>query len=160
MHTRSTSLLQLLAINPMKMFSSFLLIDTAGCMQAHSSPTLCDHTDCSLPGSSVLGIFQGRIPQSGLSFPPPGAIFPTQGSNLHLLNLLHCRQILYHSNHWGIQIKGGPSLTLSMDCSPPGQQYWSGLPFASLGYLPDPGIEPGSPALQSDSLPSETPGKP
>ena len=32
------------------------------------------------------------------------------------------------------------------------QVYWSGLPFPSPGGLPDPGIEPGSPALQSDSL--------
>ena len=35
------------------------------------------------------------------------------------------------------------------------QQYWSGLPFPSPGDLPDPGIEPGSPALQADSLPTE-----
>ena len=34
-------------------------------------------------------------------------------------------------------------------------EYWSGKPFPSLGDLPDPGIEPGSPALQADSLPSE-----
>ena len=40
------------------------------------------------------------------------------------------------------------------------QEYWSGLPFPSPGDLPDPGIEPGSPALQADSLPSEPPGKP
>ena len=39
------------------------------------------------------------------------------------------------------------------------QEYWSGLPFPSPD-LPDPGIEPGSPALQVDSLPSEPPGKP
>ena len=49
-----------------------------------------------------------------------------------------------------------------MDCSPPGsssmgfsrQEHWSGLP------RPSPGIEPGSPALQADTLPSEPPGKP
>ena len=35
------------------------------------------------------------------------------------------------------------------------QEYWSGLPFPSPGDLPDPGIEPGSPALQADSLPTE-----
>ena len=35
------------------------------------------------------------------------------------------------------------------------QEYWSGLPFPSPGDLPDPGIKPGSPALQVDSLPSE-----
>ena len=38
--------------------------------------------------------------------------------------------------------------------------YWSGLPFPSPGYLPDPGVEPRSPALQADSLPSEASGKP
>ena len=46
---------------------------------------------------------------------------------------------------------------LSMEFSR--QEYWSGLPFPSPGDLPDPGIEPGSPALQADSLPSEPPGK-
>ena len=40
------------------------------------------------------------------------------------------------------------------------QEYWSGLPFLSLGDLPDLGIKPGSPALQADSLPSEPAGKP
>ena len=39
------------------------------------------------------------------------------------------------------------------------QEYWSGLPFPSPGDLPDPGIEPGSPALYTDALPSESPGK-
>ena len=37
------------------------------------------------------------------------------------------------------------------------QEYWSGLPFPSPGDLPNPGIEPGSPALQADSLLSEPP---
>ena len=40
------------------------------------------------------------------------------------------------------------------------QEYWSELPFLSPGDLPDPGIEPWSPALQADSLPSEPPGAP
>ena len=34
------------------------------------------------------------------------------------------------------------------------------MPFPPPGDLPDPGIEPGSPALQADALPSEPPGKP
>ena len=34
-----------------------------------------------------------------------------------------------------------------------------GLPFPSPGDLPSPGVEPGSPTLQADSLPSELPGK-
>ena len=40
------------------------------------------------------------------------------------------------------------------------QECWSGLPFPSPGDLPDPGIEPRSPALQADALPSEPPEKP
>ena len=40
------------------------------------------------------------------------------------------------------------------------QEYWSGLPFPFLGDLPDPGIKPGSPALQADSLLTELRGKP
>ena len=39
------------------------------------------------------------------------------------------------------------------------QEYWSGLPFPSPGDLPDPGVEPRSPALQAESLPSELPEK-
>ena len=44
---------------------------------------------------------------------------------------------------------------LSMEFSR--QEYWSGLPFPSPGDLPNPEIEPRSPALQADSLPSEPP---
>ena len=52
-----------------------------------------------------------------------------------------------------------------MDCSLPDfsvhgilqQEYWSELPFSFPGYLPDPGIELGSPSLQADSLPTEPP---
>ena len=40
------------------------------------------------------------------------------------------------------------------------QEYWSGLPFPSSWDLPDPGIEPRSPASQVDALPSEPQGKP
>ena len=55
-----------------------------------------------------------------------------------------------------------------MDCSPPGSSVHGILQarilewvaFPSPGDLPDPGIEPGSPALQSVSLASEPPGKP
>ena len=39
-------------------------------------------------------------------------------------------------------------------------EYWSRLQFPSPGDLPDPGIEPRSPVLQADTLPSEPPGKP
>jgi len=58
-----------------------------------------------------------------------------------------------------------PTLCDPMDYNPPGssvhgssrQESWSGLPFSSPGDLPDLGIEPRSPALQSDSLLSELP---
>ena len=55
---------------------------------------------------------------------------------------------------WTIVCQGPLSMELSR------QEFWSGLPFCSLGDLPDPGIKPGFPALQTDSLPSEPPGKP
>ena len=45
---------------------------------------------------------------------------------------------------------------LSMEFSR--QEDWSELPFPSPGELPDPGIEPRSPTLQADSLPTEPPG--
>ena len=40
------------------------------------------------------------------------------------------------------------------------QEDWNGLPFPSPGDPPNPGIEPGSPALEADALTSEPPGKP
>ena len=66
-------------------------------------------------------------------------IFPIQESNP---GLLHCRKILYQLSH-----KGRPRIL-----------EWVAYP--SPVALPDPGIEPGSPALQADSLLSELPGKP
>ena len=57
--------------------------------------TLCDHMDCSLPGSFIHGIFQARVPEwFAISF--SRGISPTQGSNL---GLPHCRQTLYHLSH-------------------------------------------------------------
>ena len=46
-----------------------------------------------------------------------------------------------------------PQAPLSMEFSR--QEYWSGLLFPSLEDLPNPGIEPGSPTLQMNSLPTE-----
>ena len=48
--------------------------------------------------------------------------------------------------------------SLSMELSR--QEYWSGLPYPPLGDLPDPGIEPVSPTLQTNSLPPEPSKKP
>ena len=49
---------------------------------------------------------------------------------------------------WTVAHQAPPSMEFSS------QEYWSGLPFPSPGDLPDPGIEPGSPALQADVLQS------
>ena len=52
---------------------------------------------------------------------------------------------------WTVAYQTPPSMGFSR------QEYWSGLPFPSPGDLPDPGIEPGSPAFQADTLTSEPP---
>ena len=54
---------------------------------------------------------------------------------------------------WTVAYNAPPSIGFSR------QEYWSGLPFPSPEDLPNLGIEPGSPALQADALPSEPPGK-
>ena len=54
---------------------------------------------------------------------------------------------------WTIACQTPPSVEFSR------HKYWSGLPFPSPGYLPDPGIKPGCPTLKADSLPSEPPEK-
>ena len=55
---------------------------------------------------------------------------------------------------WTVAHQAPPSMGYSR------QEYWSGLPFPSSGDLPDPGIEPRSPALQADALTYEPSGKP
>ena len=52
-------------------------------------------------------------------------------------------------NLWTVAYQAPPSMGFSR------QEYWSGLPFSSPGDLPDPGMEPGSPAFQADALTSE-----
>ena len=54
---------------------------------------------------------------------------------------------------WTVAHQAPPSMGFSR------QEYWSGLPFPSPGDLPHPGMEPRSPALKADALPSEPPGK-
>ena len=55
---------------------------------------------------------------------------------------------------WTVAYQAPPSMGFSR------QECWSGLLFTSPGDLANPGIEPGSPALQADALLSEPPGKP
>ena len=64
-------------------------------LAAQSCPTLCDPIDCSLPGSSVHGIFPGKNTGVGCHSLLQ-EIFPNQGSNP---GLPHCRWILYQLSH-------------------------------------------------------------
>ena len=66
------------------------------------------------------------------------------------MKLLSCVQLF--ATPWTVAYQAPPSMGFSR------QECWSGLPFPSPGHLPDPGIEPRSPALQADALPSEPPG--
>ena len=106
-------------------------------------------------------------------------IFPTQESNQ---GPLHCRRILYQLSHQGRpRILDWVAIPFSSRSSKPrdwtqvsciaggfftswatreAQEYWSGLPCPPSGDCHELGIEPGSPALQADSLPAEPPGKP
>ena len=52
---------------------------------------------------------------------------------------------------WAIAHQAPPFMGFSR------QEYWSALPFPSPGDLPNPGIEPRSPALRADALTSEPP---
>ena len=107
--------------------------------------------------------FPGKSPGVGCHFLLQG-IFPTQGLNP---GLLHCRQMLYCLSHQGsskMKVKFAQlCLTLCnpMDYTVQGILQarileWVAFPFP--GDLPNPGIEPGSPTLQVDSLPAEPPG--
>ena len=98
----------------------------------------CDPMDCSPPGSSVPGDSPGKKTGVGCHALLQG-IFPTQGSNP---GLPHCRWILYHLSH-----QGSPWIL-----------EWVAYSFSRGSSHPK--IEPGSPALQVDSLPAELPGKP
>ena len=73
--------------------------------------------------------------------------------------LLPCAKVLSHSvtsdsaTPWTAVCQAPLSVEFSR------QEYWSGLPFLSPGDFPNPGVNPTSPALQANSLPSETLGK-
>ena len=65
------------------------------------------------------------------------------------MKLLSCVRLF--ATPWTVAHQAPPSMGFSR------QEYWSGLPFPSPGDLPNPGIEPRSPALQADYLTSEPP---
>ena len=67
------------------------------------------------------------------------------------VKLLSCVRLF--ATPWTVAYQASLSMGFSR------QEYWSGLPLPSPGDVPDPGIEPGSPALEADALTSEPPGK-
>ena len=89
----------------------------------------------------------------------------TLTTKVHLVKAMVFPAVMYGCESWNIK-KADSAIpwtivyqaSLSMGFSR--QEYWSGLPFPSPGDLPDPGIEPRSPALQAEALPPEPPGKP
>ena len=80
---------------------------------------------------------------------------------------MNARYIALRNFYGGLVVKSCPTLmtpwtvahqaSLSMGFSM--LEYWSGFLFPPPEDLPDPGTEPGSPALQADSLPTELPKK-
>ena len=79
-------------------------------------------------------------------------ISETSESKKHILCVCVC-VCVSHLVVWTVACQAPLSMKFSR------QEYWSELPFASPGDLPDPGIRPRSPALQAGSLPSELPRK-
>ena len=104
---------------------------------AQSCLTLCDPMDYSPPGSSVHGILQARV--------------------LEWVAMLSSRGSSQPRNQTQVSHSAGRFFTVWATRG--AQEYWTAQPIAPPGELPDPGIEPGSPALQVDSLPAELPGK-
>ena len=111
-----------------------------------SCPTLCDPMDY-----TVHGILQTRILE-WVAFPfSRGSSQPKDPNQVKVKSL---SRVGLFATPWTVAYQAPLSMRLSR------QEYWSGSPFPSPGYLPDPGIEPGSPALESDTLTSEPQGKP
>ena len=106
-----------------------------------SCPTLCDPIDGSPPGSLVPGILQARTLEWVAIFFSKAWKWKVKVKSLSRVRLF--------SNPWTATYQAPPPVGFSR------QEYWSGVPFPSPGDLPDPGIEPGSPTLQTDPLASE-----
>ena len=111
---------------------------------------------------------------SGLPFPPPrdlpnpGIEFtsPAQAGRFFIAEPLDKRifamkvKVKSFSHVWLFATPWTVSHQAPLSMGFSRQEYWSGLPFLSPGDLPDPGMEPMSPAFQADPLTSELPGKP
>ena len=122
-------------------------------------PTLCDPVDCSPPGSSIHGILQARILEwVAISFSKTHGLYiyspwnsSGQNTGAGSLALLQGIFPIQRSN----QIFCIAGRFFTSWATREAQEYWSGWAIPSPADLLDPGIEPGSPALQADSLPTE-----
>ena len=140
--------------------------------------TLCEPMDYSLTASSVHWILQARILEWVAMCSSRGSSWPGI-KPLSLMSPALADEFFTTSASWeapfGLWSESESEVAQScptlcdpwtVACQAPlsmgfsRQEYWSGLPFPSPGDLPNPGVEPGSPALQAGSLPSEPPGKP
>ena len=72
---------------------------------------------------------------------------------VYMQNVKLLSHIRLFTTPWTVAYEAPPSMGFSR------QEYWSGMPLPSPGGLPNPGIEPRSPALQAHALPSEPPEK-
>ena len=77
----------------------------------------------------------------------------TRNSSLHFIGKESevTQSVRLFATSWTVASQATPSMGFSR------QEYWSGLPLPSPGDLPNSGIEPGSPALRTDALPSKPP---
>ena len=125
-----------------------------------------DHTDCSLPGSSVHGIFQARIPEwvavsSSRDLPNLGnriGVSCVSFIGKWILNPEPSEKPSKSESHAVLSDSLRSHGLYSPEFSRP--EYGSGYPIPSAADLPEWGIEPGPAALQVDSLPTELSGKP
>ena len=108
---------------------------------------------------NLLPVFLKSVNAFSLPYPPSYFLIPLPVSSclslsswlLVKVKLLSCVRLFV--TPWTVAYLAPPSMGFSR------QEYWSGVPFPSPGDLPDPGIEPRSPAFQADALTSEPPGE-
>ena len=119
---------------------------------------------CSPPSHplvSHLELSNGLVPQKRLH-PAMARIFGWQKKNFFSVQVTKVLLLLFshlvRSNCFATPQTIAHQAPQSMDFSR--HEYWSGLPFASAGQLPDPGIKPASPALAGGFFTTEPPGKP
>ena len=121
-------------------------------------PHELQHTRPPCP-SPTPGVHPNPCPLSQWYHPTISSLNKRQYQFINKLNTgggggLVAKSCLTFVTQWIVAHQAAPSMGFSR------QGHWSGLPFPSPRDLPGPGIEPGSPALQADSLLTELWGKP